>query len=133
MYQCLALILACLALSVPASAQTTPPQNPNAVVFTPSSPADHDQLTAYEATILDSAGAVVQVLNLGKPALCPTTTCPATVPAGDVFAPLNVQPIKFGSYTIVIRGVAGAVRGPQSDPSNVWERAPGKPGKPTPQ
>ena len=102
-----------------AFAKTPPVQNPSGIAFTPSS--DHANITAYEAEIRTSpGGAVIQTLNLGKPG--PNTQ-------GEIVVAMNAQPIAFGSYVIVVRSIAGTVRGPVSTPTDIWERAPGAPSK----
>lgn len=120
MYRTLAALFACLVIAGAASAQTPARvQNPGSLLFEPSP--DHDKLTAYEADIKDAKGVVVQTIAVGKPAVTAT---------GECVVALNVQPISFGSYTIVIRPVAGSVVGPASTPTDVWDRAPGPPTKP---
>lgn len=93
-------------------------KNPSAVTFTCP---DHDQDTAHEIDIVDSNGVVVQTIIGGDPA--PNAD-------GSVTIPINVQPIKFGTYTFIVRATAGGVKSPDSPPSDPWERAPGAPGKP---
>lgn len=116
-----------LALPAFAQAQTAPVQNPGMVIFTPSP--DHASITSYKLDLVNAQGAVIQTLDVGKPAPC-TASCPTGVAVGEAFANINVQPIAFGSYTAVMRSVAGSVTGPPSPASDVWERAPGAPSKP---
>jgi hypothetical protein len=108
-----------LLVSTSAMAQTAPVKNPTLVVFRCSS--DHDLHTGHEMDIVATNGQVIQTLSLG------TATPDA---AGDVRLPINVQPIAFGVYTARVRAVAGAAKSFDSDPSNVWERAPGRPSQP---
>lgn len=114
-----ALILGFLVTASPVLAQVPPIKNPVGITFTPSP--DHAILTSYEADILATTGAVVQTLSLGKP-----------VPDAQnvISVNLNVQPITFGTYTIVVRSLAGALTGPPSLPTDPWERVPGAPSKP---
>lgn len=94
-------------------------KNPREVSFDPSP--DHDQIQGYELDIRDADGAVVQTLDLGKGSLV----------GGRVVASVNVQPTKFGQYTFAARATAGdEVESDTSDPSEVWQRSPGKPGQP---
>lgn len=116
-----------LAFATPAAAQSAPIQNPGTVIFTPSP--DHATITSYKVELVNSSGTVIQTLDIGKPAPC-TASCPVGVAVGEAFAAINVQPITFGSYTAVMRSVAGAVVGPPSPASDIWERAPGAPSKP---
>lgn len=113
-------VVACVLLAaVAASAQTV--QNPRRVIFTASE--DHDQLTAYEIDIVRvSDGVVMQTISAGLPA--PDGN-------GDVTVGLNVQPIAFGTYVVRVRAVAGTNKSVDSEPSNLWERVPGPPGKPS--
>ena len=109
-----------LVVATPVAAQVPPVKNPTGIAFTPSP--DHAALTSYEADIRSSAGTVVQTISLGKPA--PNAS-------GEIVVTLNVQPIAFGTYTIVVRSLAGSLSGPPSVPSDAWERVPGAPSKPT--
>ena len=43
---------------------------------------------------------------------------------------LNVMPVSFGTYTSIARSVGDGVTGPNSVPSNFWDREPGRPGGP---
>ena len=100
-----------------AHAQTV--QNPTRVEFDLS--VDHDRVTRYELSVVNLAtGATIQTLDLGLP----------DDPDGDgrVDVAINMQPIAFGTYVAVARAYAADVVGPDSDPSNVWERVPGRPG-----
>lgn len=102
--------------AAPAFAQTV--KNPRAVIFTC---VDHAQDTGHEIDILDSKGVVIQTIQGGDPAADAN---------GDVTIAINVQPVTFGSYTIKVRAVAGALKSVDSAPSVVWERVPGQPGQP---
>ena len=112
------LVLACLLVPSLAMAQTV--KNPTKLIFTPSP--DHAQVTAYEFDIKGLTGVVVQTISFPKKAPDAIT--------GEVTENLNVQPITFGSYTVVGRGVFGAFKSPDSLPSDTFERVPGAPGKP---
>lgn len=106
------LVLFCAA---PASAQTLI-KNPSGLIFTCPDHALDDQ---HEIDIVRQAdGVVVQTLLVGDP--------PADV-NGDVVVKVNVQPVAFGSYVFRVRAVAGTIKSDTSDPSPIWERAPGKP------
>ncbi len=102
--------------------------NPNALIFIPS--VDHATLTSYEADIVNSSGAIVQTISLGKPV--PNSN-------NEITVPLNVQPVSFGTYTIRVRsmGVDAATKAPISGvPSTAteqWDRSPGPPSKPRTQ
>lgn len=110
-----------LCASLPAAAQT-PIKNPAALVFACPDHAGDDQ---HEIDIVRvSDGVVVATVLGGDP--------PANA-AGDVVIPLNVQPIAFGLYRFVARAVAGTVKSDNSLPSEVWERAPGRPTNVRPQ
>ena len=123
-YVCVLFLLA-LVLPSLASAQTTAPiQNPTLIAFTPSP--DHANIAAYQVIIMQGA-TVVQTLDIGKPNPC-AASCPAGVAVGEASAVINVQPINFGSYTIVMKAVAQGITGPASTPTDPWERAPGPPG-----
>lgn len=108
-----------------AYAQTPPVKNPTAIQFTS---ADHNltAVTGYEVDIVRSDAVVLQTLQVAK-------TSTTTLPDGSIRVPLNVQPIAFGTYTVVVRTVAGAIKSDSSVPSDPWERVPGRPGKPTVQ
>lgn len=95
-------------------------KNPSRVLFVVS--LDHDQVTSYEMDIKRvSDNVVIQVINLGKP-----------VPdaQGNVSVNINVQPVTFGTYYVTLRALAGEISSDDSEKSNDWERAPGKPTKP---
>jgi hypothetical protein len=113
-----AIIALCLLMPSLALAQT-PVKNPNRAVFTVGP--DAAQVTGYELDIINSQGAVVQTL-----------TFPAQTPdaAGDVTLTFNVQPVAFGTYTVVVRNISNATKSTNSTASEVWERAPGQPSKP---
>lgn len=112
--------LAVLLFATAVSAQTRI-QNPSGLSFTASP--DHATLTNYEADLVRvSDTSVVQTLNIGKPTPDANGVCSV---------PLNVQPVAFGSYVVVMRSVAGGVKGPDSQPSEVFDRAPGAPSKVT--
>jgi hypothetical protein len=102
---------------IEAPMQAVPVKNPTTVTV-PNCP-DHDQDTGHEIDILDGAGVVVQTIAAGDP--------PAV--SGAVTFAINIQPVKFGDYTVVVRATAGAVKSPNSPASDVWQRSPGAPGK----
>jgi hypothetical protein len=102
---------------IKAPMQAVPVKNPTTVTV-PNCP-DHDQDTGHEIDILDGAGVVVQTIAAGDP--------PAV--SGAVTFAINIQPVKFGDYTVVVRATAGAVKSPNSPASDVWQRSPGAPGK----
>src|SRR3990167_849799 len=96
----------------------SPVKNPRAVVFTCP---DHDRDDGHEVDIVNSAGTVIHTLQGGDP--------PADA-NGEVTIAINVQPIAFGDYTIIVRAVAGPLRSVNSAPSAVWQRVPGAPSQP---
>jgi hypothetical protein len=99
-----------------------PVRNPSGVMFTCP---DHALDDGHEVDIVDSVtGVVVQTIQGGDP---------AADAQGNVSIALNVQPVKFGTYTFVVRAKAGALMSPNSVPSDVWQRSPGQPGQPIPK
>jgi hypothetical protein len=99
-----------------------PVRNPSGVMFTCP---DHALDDGHEEDIVDSVtGVVVQTIQGGDP---------AADAQGNVSIALNVQPVKFGTYTFVVRAKAGALMSPNSVPSDVWQRSPGQPGQPIPK
>jgi hypothetical protein len=92
--------------------------NPRSVVF---SCPDHALDTGHEIDIVNASGAVIQTIQGGDPAADGN---------GDVTVSINVQPVAFGSYTVRVRATAGDVESLDSVASDVWQRAPGQPGKP---
>lgn len=110
-------VLVWLLLAASAEAQTQEPvKNPRAVIF---QCPDHDRDTGHEIDIIDEAsGKVVQTIAAGDP---------APDAAGDVRIDINVQPVSFGRYVVRARATFGAIRSPDSTPSPVWERTPGRP------
>lgn len=105
-------ILGVIALA--ALLQAAPVPNPTKVVF---NCPDHAQDTNHEIDIVTAAGVVVQTIQAGDP--------PADA-NGDVTVQLNVQPIKFGTYTVRVRVVADQFKS-EDAPSPQWVRVPGKP------
>jgi len=92
-----------------------PPKNPSQIAFFCP---DHDRDDQHEIDVVRvSDGVVIATLLGGDPPLTGT----------EVVVDINVQPVAFGSYRIVVRAVAGTLRSANSDPSEVWERAPGRP------
>ncbi len=109
------LLLAFALLQVPADVN-----NPSKVAFTVSS--DHAAVTGYELDILRPDGSVLQTLNLGKP---------TPDGAGNVEAPLNVQPVTFGKgYSVQVRAVANDAFSDNVRSENKFNRVPGGPTKP---
>ncbi len=95
-----------------------PVRNPTGVMFTCP---DHALDDGHEVDIVDSTGVVVQTIQAGDP--------PADA-QGNVSVPINIQPVKFGLYTFVVRAKAGLLMSPNSPPSELWQRSPGAPGIP---
>ncbi|HAM59502.1 MAG TPA: hypothetical protein DCQ64_30475 [Candidatus Rokubacteria bacterium] len=92
-----------------------PPKNPSQIAFFCP---DHDRDDQHEIDVVRvSDGVVIATLLGGDPPLTGT----------EVVVDLNVQPVAFGSYRFVVRAVAGPLRSANSDPSEVWERVPGRP------
>lgn len=110
------MIAAVLLFAGTASAQTV--KNPRLVTFTCP---DHAVDTGHEIDIIDAKGVVVQTIQGGDPALNAT---------GEVEVVINVQPVAFGTYTMKVRAVAGALKSADSVATDPWERVPGAPGKP---
>jgi hypothetical protein len=109
------------AFATPAYAQTPPADvdNPSGIVFTAS--ADHANVDSYELDILRPDGSVLQTINIGKPTPDATQTC---------VAPLNVQPIAFGSgYSLRLRAKAGTAASDYTTSLNKFNRVPGGPSK----
>lgn len=105
-----------LTILSPVSWAQTPIKNPSGVIF---ACLDHALDDQHEVDIVrQSDGVVVQTLLVGDP--------PANA-VGDVVVSVNVQPVAFGQYVFRVRAVAGTLKSDTSDPSPVWERAPGKP------
>lgn len=104
-----------LAMSKVPAAQTVV-NNPRGLAFTCP---DHDGDDQHEIDIVrESDGRVVQTLLSGDPPLNA---------AGEVEVVINVQPVAFGRYYFIVRAVAGTLRSDNSDPSQVWQRVPGRP------
>jgi hypothetical protein len=115
-----ALALAALTYGGVAEAQTPPVKNPTAVTFTS---VDHAALTGYEVDFVRASdGTVIQTLTVAKAATTVLTN-------GDVRISYNVQPVAFGTYTLRVRAVAGALSSSNSPNSDPWERVPGAPSK----
>jgi len=113
------IVVALLLCSGVAAAQTPDVNNPSAVTFTPST--DHATVDSYELDILRPDATVLQTLNLGKPVPDATNTCTA---------PVNVQPIAFGSgYSMRIRAKAGTAASDYALSLNKFNRVPGPPTK----
>lgn len=119
-------IIAILATATFVLAQIPPVKNPTAVSFTS---VDHANaaVTGYEVDIVvNSTNAVLQTIAVAKSATTVLTN-------GDIRIGLNVQPIAFGTYRIVVRTIAGTVRSSDSVSSDPFERSPGAPSKPVVQ
>jgi len=93
--------------------------NPSKIAFTVS--ADHALVSNYEADIVRPDGSVAQTLNIGKP---------SPDGAGNVEAPINVQPVTFGKgYWIVVRARANDAVSDDVRSENKFNRVPGGPSK----
>lgn len=114
----LPIVAVALSVAAPVAAQEII-RNPTAIYFQCSE--DHALHTGHEVDLVDETGKVVQTISFG-------TAAPDA--NGEVMFRINVQPVAFGRYTGRVRAVAGTLRSDVSETSNVWERAPGQPGKP---
>lgn len=113
-------LCALLVSAVSASAQTADVDNPTGVVFAASP--DHNAIDGYELEILRPDGSSLQVLNLGKPQ--PDASL-------NVTAPLNVQPIAFGTgYSVRVRAKAGSAASAWATSQNKFNRTPAPCGAP---
>ena len=100
-------------MAIPIAAQTI--KNPTAVAFTCPDHARDDQ---HEIDIVRvSDGAVIQTILGGDP----------DEVSGEVTVAINVQPVAFGQYQVIVRAVAGLLKSDNSNPSAIWERTPGRP------
>ena len=110
-------VVVVLLAASPSFAQSLP--NPTGAEWTCS--ADHTAVTSYEiGWFLAAAASPVSTVDLGKPT--GPTLCTAAI---------NVMPLAFAEYSAKVRAkVAGtpAVYSEWSDPSNLFQRVPGKPG-----
>lgn len=114
-------VIASVLMLALAQAQTPPADvnNPSAVAFTAST--DHATIDSYELDILRPDGSVLQTINIGKPTPDANQTCTA---------PLNVQPIAFGTgYTLRLRARAGTAASDYTASVNKFNRVPGAPSK----
>ena len=121
-------IVALLLLPASVAAQAPPecavpaenPVNPTRVCFIASS--DHPIIDAYALDIFDMGGGLINTIDLGLP----------TPDANNWISwdMLNVMPVGFGLYFCEVRALGGGVSSSPSDPSNNWDRAPGRPGGP---
>jgi hypothetical protein len=108
-----------------ASAQNL--NNPGTGEFTASP--DHAAISQYEiGWFLIGGTSPVSVLDIGKPT--PDTIPGCSAPSPCIQFTFNVMPLPFNQYVAKVRGKAGEVYSDWSDPSNVFYRVPGKPGKP---
>jgi len=97
--------------------------NPTRVCFEVSP--DHDALDRYDLDLIDPAGGIVNTINMGVPVPVETEDGSRWVNWPN----LNVMPTMFGvGYHAVLRAVANLASSPDSDDSNLWDRAPGRPG-----
>lgn len=98
--------------------QTLP--NPTGAEFTASP--DHATITSYEiGWFLGGATSPVSTVDLGKPTPNASNVCTVVI---------NVMPLPFNEYTAKVRAKAGTVYSEWSDPSNPFQRVPGRPGGP---
>ena len=119
--------LALVAVASSATAQppecvlpATNPVNPTTVCFTVG--IDHQSGFTFLLDLYDATDMFVQTISMG-----------ALDPDADgwvVWPSLNVMPTAFGTdYRARIRAVSlGSVESAASDPSNTWDRRPGRPG-----
>ena len=108
------------ALPVIVLAQAQNIANPTLLTFTST---DWDRVDRHELDIVQTSdNAVVQTL---------TDNGPYT--SLDINVGINVQPVAFGEYLFVARACAGTLCSADSDPSNFWDRVPGKPSNPSAQ
>lgn len=104
-----------LVFSSQISAQTV--RNPTTLTF---DSVDFDKVDRAELAITrQSDQAVVQTL-----------VSPGPWAAMTVVVSINVQPVAFDTYVIRARVCKDALCSDWSEPSNVWDRVPGKPSKP---
>ena len=108
-----------LALAVHASAYAQNVKNPSTLLFTAS--VDHSSLSSYEVDIKRASDStVVSFFDIGKP-----------TPNTDGVVTYNIQPrimsLSFGTYFVVVRAVAGALKSADSNVSNNLDRVPGPP------
>ena len=88
--------------------------NPGTVTFTAS--VDHATVDSYVlGWFATGATSPLMEVNLAKPVPDATQTCTHTI---------DSRPLAFGTYTVKIRAVAGAVTSEWSDPSNGAIRSP---------
>lgn len=92
--------------------------NPTRIAF---SCPDHDFCTGHEIDFVNQSTSEVDTLQVGR----------GTVIDGEVVIDINVQPRKFGQYVNRVRALVGTLESDDSVPSDVWQRVPGAPGKPT--
>lgn len=108
-------IVLALLLAFASSAAAQTPTNPRRVAWTCP---DHATDDGHQIELrVRATGASVQVLELGDA---------LTVTGGEVFADINVQPIAFGQYDLVVRAKAGTLVSANSNAVN-FDRVPGPP------
>ena len=101
-------------LMITLAPQIIPVKNPRGVAFTCP---DHDTDTVHEIAIVrESDGVTIQTIQGGDPPLSGT----------EVVVLFNVQPVAFGRYRFKVRAGDGTLWSDWSEPSDLWERAPGK-------
>lgn len=112
------------ALMTSAAQTPAPVRNPSHVEF---NCADHDGDTEHELKIFRIEGTtrvLISTILLGDPAYKDAAT-------KLVAADINVQPIAFGEYVATVTAVASVngtpIKSDDSDESNLFQRAPGKP------
>ena len=112
-----------IVLLFPLSSTAQTPRNPTTAVWDESS--DHATIDTYAMDIVRRIDDVVlRTLDLGLGTLVAGATRTAT---------FNVMPIEFGTYYCVLRAVGAGIESDNSDPSNDWDRAPGRPSSATVQ
>lgn len=98
------------------------PKNPNRIRFVAST--DHDSVEYEVDFVPKTTGQVVRTVKIGRPPIVNQETREAE-------ADINVQPTTFGLYHSIVRAFVSGITSEDSNPSNDWERAPGKPGQVT--
>ncbi len=95
-------------------------KNPTLLTFTS---IDWATIDRHELDILTSSdnGFVQTLVDIG-----PYTS-------QDISVGINVMPVAFGEYIFVARACIGTTCSVNSEPSNLWERVPGRPSRPDAQ
>jgi len=108
-----------LLVTVPALAFAQNVKNPTLLTFTS---IDWASVTRHELHIVrTSDNQAIQTLVDNGP-----------YTSENISIAINVMPVAFGEYYVVARACA-AECSEDSDPSNLWDRVPGKPSKPNAQ